>query len=188
MTILVVEDDLTAQLIVKSQLLKLGHNVLEATDGDSAWKMIQVERPDVVVTDWMMSPVDGIELCKRIRSLSGPQYVYIIMITALAGRDRFLEGMEAGVDDFCTKPFHPAELKARLTVAERIVSLQREVHQLQGLLPICSHCKKIRDEKNQWQPVEQYLSERTDARFSHGLCPDCYPKYYAAQMERLSRI
>ena len=85
-------------------------------------------------------------------------------------------GMRAGADDFINKPFDEDQLAARLVVAERILNLQSQVSQLSGLLPICCVCKKVRDDQNYWQQVESYISKRTDVRFSHGYCPDCYKK------------
>jgi DNA-binding response OmpR family regulator len=84
--------------------------------------------------------------------------------------------MEAGADDFITKPFDSEQLAARIRVAERILKLQSEVKQLAGLMPICSYCKKIRNDKNYWQQVEEYVGQRTDAKFTHSFCPECYEK------------
>jgi DNA-binding response OmpR family regulator len=108
----------------------------------------------------------------------------VLLLTALKGRARFLDGMQAGADDFMSKPVDREELHARLRVAERILGLQQEVKQLEGLLPICSYCKKIRDEGEQWSQVEEYVSRRTEAQFSHGICPDCYERHLKPQLER----
>ena len=85
-----------------------------------------------------------------------------------------MEGMSAGADDFVSKPVGRDELAARLHVAERIVGLKAEVRTLQGMLPICSYCKKIRTDEDSWQQIEAYVQTRSDASFSHGICPDCY--------------
>jgi DNA-binding response OmpR family regulator len=94
--------------------------------------------------------------------------------------------MKAGTDDFITKPFDEEQLAARLSVAERILSLQIEVKQLQRLLPICSYCKKIRDDRNYWEQVEEYIGQRTGTVFSHGVCPDCYEKFIKPQLKQLA--
>src|SRR5207248_10993171 len=98
-----------------------------------------------------------------------------------------VEGLTAGADDYVIKPFDRAELKARINAGERILRLQAElaarvkelefalasVKLLQGLLPICCYCKKIRDDKNYWQQVDTYVLDHSVIRFSHGICPDC---------------
>ncbi len=109
------------------------------------------------------------------------------MLTSLEGKGRYLEGMEAGADDFINKPFDKETLAARLRVAERILNLQAEVKQLEGLLPICAYCKKIKDDGNQWQHMESYISRRTEANFSHGICPECYEKHMLPQLQMLRK-
>ncbi|HXX65183.1 MAG TPA: response regulator, partial [Bacteroidota bacterium] len=85
------------------------------------------------------------------------------------------------------KPVDMEELTARLCVAERIVAVRAEIKQLEGLLPICSYCKKIRDDQNTWQPIEGYISTRTEAVFSHGCCPSCLEKYMKPELEEHKR-
>jgi phosphoserine phosphatase RsbU/P len=95
--------------------------------------------------------------------------------------------MEAGADDFITKPVDIEELHARLKVADRILGLRRHMQQLEGLLPICSYCKRIRDQAEQWQSIERYLEKRSEAQFSHGICPDCYSKVVQPQLDAAMR-
>jgi DNA-binding response OmpR family regulator len=171
--ILIAEDDAASRLLLSNVITRLGHEVLAVDNGDEAWSTFQVDHPQVVLTDWMMPGMDGPELCRRIRQAAQFQYTYIIFVTALGERDFYLRGMEAGADDFLTKPFDKEELSVRLTVADRILSLQLEVSQLKGLLPICAYCKKIRDEANAWLPLEEYVGSRTETSFSHALCPEC---------------
>ncbi len=95
--------------------------------------------------------------------------------------------MDAGADDFLTKPLDRSELRVRLRVAERLLGLQAEVRQLEGLLPICSYCKRIRDEGNEWTRIETYVASRTDATFTHGVCPECKENVLKPQLDRLKR-
>ncbi|MBI4641265.1 MAG: response regulator, partial [Candidatus Tectomicrobia bacterium] len=90
-------------------------------------------------------------------------------------------------DDFITKPFDEDQLAARLRVAERILGLQEEVKQLEGLLPICSYCKKIRDESDTWVQIEHYIATRTDAFFSHGICPECLETRVKPELEQFKK-
>jgi len=110
-----------------------------------------------------------------------------------------MEGFRSGTDDYLTKPFDQDELYARLKVGKRIMELQEKlakrigeleeslskVKQLQGLLPICSYCKKIRNDKNYWEQVEGYFSKHSEAQFSHGICPECYEKHFQEEMDKI---
>lgn len=187
MKILLAEDDRGSRTVMAAQLQKLRHTVVEAEDGEEGWALFQQEKPQVVVTDWMMPKVDGPELCRRIRGANRPEYAYVILLTALDRKVGYVEGMNAGADDFVTKPCDTGEFEVRLRVAQRVLALQTEVHQLEGLLPICPNCRKIQDENEEWQVVEAYIMKRTDAQFSHGICPECYEKYMKPQLEQMRR-
>jgi len=181
--ILVAEDDGVARLILTKRLQKMGHDVIVTEEGGEAWDAFHTGRPQIVITDLEMPKIDGLQLCQKIRAEQQEKYVYIIILTAREGKKAYIEGLDAGADDFMHKPVDMDELAARLRVATRILSMQTEMHQLEGLLPICSYCKKIRDENDSWMPIEGYISTRTEATFSHGACPSCVEKYIKPQME-----
>jgi len=181
-SVLVAEDDTTTRSVLATQIKKLGFDVKTAEDGEEAWSLFLNEKPDIVITDWRMPKADGLELARRIRSFERDAYTYVVILTAVDRTVGYLEGMEAGADDFVTKPCDLGELEVRLGVARRIVSLQQEVRSLEQLLPICPKCKKIRGESDMWQPVESYISRVTDAQFSHGVCPDCYKSILEPQI------
>lgn len=186
MRVLAVEDDGVARAVLKQALRRLGHEVLEAGDGEEAWALLQREPVRVVVSDWTMPKCDGLELCRRIRARTGAEYLYFILLTSRdATQENQTAAGDAGVDDFLTKPLDLAELWTRLRVAERILAYTTQVRQLEQLLPICSYCKKIRDDKNYWQQIEGYISERTGSDFSHSICPDCYTRVVVPEMEQL---
>jgi DNA-binding response OmpR family regulator len=187
MTILLAEDDIISRRILAAQLGEMGYEVREAEDGAQAWESFQEAKPDLLITDWMMPNIDGPELCRRIRGCHPSAYTYIIILTALDRKQGYLDGMNAGADDFVTKPAHIGELQARLQVARRILSLQKHVSKLEGLLPICPRCKKIRGSRERWEAVESYLMKRSDALFSHGICPDCFETLMKPQLNELRR-
>lgn len=188
MKILTADDDAGSRAILSRVLKSLGHDVVETKDGNEGWGTFRVGNFQLVISDWMMPGMNGIEFCKLVRQDTRPKYTYIILLTSLEGKEKYLEGMEAGADDFISKPFDRDTLAARLRVAERILSLQAEVKQLEGLLPICAYCKKIKDDENHWQHMESYISRRTEANFSHGICPDCYQKHMVPQLQELRKI
>lgn len=126
MKVLIAEDDRDSRELLGWILEKLGYQVVATTNGKEAWDAFRKGRFRLVITDVLMPEIDGLELCRRIRNHKQSKYTYIIVITALIGKKDYLEGMDAGADDFVTKPFDPDELKARLRVAERIISFQEQ--------------------------------------------------------------
>lgn len=131
MRILIAEDDTTSRVILGEILAQLGHDVVTAANGREAWAIFHREHVPLVISDWMMPDLDGIELCRRIRAENRARYTYVILLTALGGKDNYLEAMRAGADDFASKPLDADQLHARLRVAERILGLQRELVQLE---------------------------------------------------------
>jgi DNA-binding response OmpR family regulator len=183
--VLVADDDPVARTQLGALVGAAGFAVTAVADGREAWDALQVARFPVVIADWYMPELDGPELCRRLRARRDAPYVYFILVTARGGKAQYLAGMDAGADDFITKPVDPDELRARLAVAVRILGLRRELQQLEGLLPICAYCKRIRDDQERWTSLETYIERRSDAQFSHGICPDCYAKHVQPQLDRL---
>ncbi len=187
MKILTVEDDAVSRAVLRQSLAKLGHEAVEAEDGNAAWDLLQrTDSVRVVVSDWIMPNSDGLELCKRVRARTDREYVYFVLLTSrdATGENR-MAAADAGVDDFLTKPLEYSDLWTRLRVAERILRYTTQVRQLEEMLPICSYCKKIRDDQNYWQQLEGYISERTGSDFSHSVCPDCYQRMILPEIERM---
>lgn len=174
MKILLVEDDAVSRETLRSILMAQGHDVVTAEDGTAAWDRWLLSRFRVIVADWLMPGMDGLELCRKIRARRPEPYTYIILVTVRTGRGNFLEAMRAGVDDFITKPVDAEELVARLVAAERIVGLREELFQLEGLLAICSYCRRLRDDDGNWIPLERFIEQRSGSLLSHSICPDCY--------------
>ncbi len=174
MKILVVEDDIVTQMLLSEQLQELNHEVYVAADGKEAWSIFQAKNPRLVITDWMMPNLNGLELTRMIRQENRESYTFVIFLTILRGKGSYLEAMNAGADDVITKPFDSEQLSARLRVAERILGMQHEIRQLHSILPICSYCRRIRQDDDTWVSIEKHIKQKTDTAFSHGICPDCY--------------
>jgi phosphoserine phosphatase RsbU/P len=191
--ILIADDDEFSRQLLSHALTRAGYQVRAAADGNVAWEVLDSSAsPRVAILDRMMPGPDGIELCRRVRARSDGQYVYLILLTARSEKHDVIAGLEAGADDYVTKPFNPDELLCRIRAGLRIIDLESNlarkvselektllhVQQLEGLLPICMHCKKIRDEKDDWQPLESYMQERASVTFTHSLCSECAKRHY----------
>jgi phosphoserine phosphatase RsbU/P len=186
-TVLVVDDDPVLRAKLTALLTGVGYSVISASNGSEARDQILVGAASVVVSDWYMPLMDGVDLCRWIRGRRDAAYVYFILVTSHGGKQQYLSGMEAGADDFITKPVDPDELRARLKVAVRILGLRQKLWQLEGLLPICSYCKNIRDGEGKWRSLESYVQNRSQTQFSHGVCAECYSRYLEPQLDALTR-
>ena len=193
MKLLIAEDDTVIRRLLQVTLSRSGFEVVAVANGRQALEEMQKpDAPRLAVLDWMMPEIDGLDVCRRIRANAGVPYVYILVLTAKGRKEDLVEGLDAGADDFLTKPFDPQELRSRLRVGQRTLDLEAalrtkvselqealdRVEQLQGLLPICMHCKKIRDDENRWHRVETYIAKRSAAEFTHALCEECREMHY----------
>jgi sigma-B regulation protein RsbU (phosphoserine phosphatase) len=196
--VLIAEDDLVTRQTLEKLLHGWGYEVSTALDGESAWQTLQEpDAPLLVILDIMMPGINGLELCRLVRRLTSSIPPYLILLTVKDGVSAIVKGIEAGADDYLTKPFDREELRGRLEVGARIIDLQvrlnqrvqqlevalNQVKQLEGILPICSYCKKIRNDQNYWESVEQYITGHSEARFSHGICPSCFEVSVQQQIE-----
>lgn len=199
MKVLIAEDEAVSRFALQANLVGWGYEVVVASDGVEACLGLQgKDPPKLAILDWIMPGMDGVEVCRKVRQGPHSPPPYLILLTARGSREDVVRGLEAGADDYVTKPFDCEELRARVQVGVRVVELQTNlavrvrdledalarVKQLQGLLPICSYCKKIRDDRNYWQQVETYIANHSEAEFSHGICPDCFEKVMKSVCER----
>ncbi len=194
MRILIAEDNAVPRLMLKKVLDRLGHQVAVTEDGNQAWEAICADPPQIAILDWMMPELDGIEVCRRLREERErfDHYIYVIMLTSRTDKEDMISGLEAGADEYMSKPFDQGVLAARVRTGQRIVQLQQQlagkvselegalahVKQLQGLLPICMHCKSIRDDSETWQNLESYISRHSEVAFSHSVCESCLREHY----------
>ena len=152
MKTLIADDNAMTRLLLSSALGKLGHEVVEAVNGREAWDVWQAGGCSLIISDWMMPDLDGLEFCRRIRAEQREDFTYIILLTSLSGKTNYLEAMAAGADDFVTKPFEKDAFAARVRVAERILGLhtnlsaantdlERRVHERTAELETALHAK-----------------------------------------------
>jgi DNA-binding response OmpR family regulator len=189
MKILIAEDDAVSRLLLESVLRDWNYDVVAAGDGLAAWDALQQpDPPRLAIVDWQMPGLDGLDVCRRVRAHPATASVYVLLLTGKGGTDNVVQGLRSGANDYLTKPFDLDELSARLGVGRRVVELQQslaervaelertlaQVKRLQGLIPICAWCKRVRNDANYWQQVEEYIGQHSGARFSHGICPQCF--------------
>lgn len=205
-TILVVDDIGDNLELIGTILSNEGYGVASAMTGRQALDTIEQCDIDLVLLDVVMPGVDGFEVCRRIKQLPDKKDIPIIFLSALTDRDDILKGLGHGAVDYVTKPCNSKELLARVkthlqlkTAQDEIARKNKELQQknerlqqlnaelqytlekverLEGIIPICSFCKNIRDDKGYWSRVDEYITKHSRAKFSHSLCPDCVKKHY----------
>lgn len=193
MRILIADDDPTSRRLLEASLAREGYEVLMAEDGQEAWDILsEAEPPRLALLDWVMPGLDGVEIVARIRKRGGAPYIYVLLLTTKNRTEDIVSGLEAGADDYLVKPYDPHELRCRVGAGARIVKLEsqleqkmkelrnavEQVGQLQGLLPICMFCKKIRDDSDTWHALESYIERNSGAMFSHSVCDQCRTEHY----------
>jgi len=194
MKVLVAEDDYVTRKLLDRHLHQWGYDVVTAENGAVALGILRgPEPPSIAILDWMMPEIDGVQLCHMIREEPSRPFVYLILLTAKGTKSDIATGLEEGADDYITKPFDPAELRARIHVGERIVRLEfdlrrkvrdleealNRVRTLEDLLPICMYCKRVRDDQDYWHQIESYFHQYAGTDFTHGICPDCLEQHLA---------
>jgi phosphoserine phosphatase RsbU/P len=188
MRILIAEDDVVTGARLRGLLGSWEYEVVHVTNGSEALAVLESDDPpQLAILDWVMPEMTGVDICRRVRERQRAVPTYIVLLTSKDTSIDIVAGLDAGADDYLSKPFDPAELRARLRAGERIVDLQRRllthvqgleealanVRRLSGLLPICAYCKAIRDDSDYWHRVEEYVTDHSEVQFSHGICPDC---------------
>jgi DNA-binding response OmpR family regulator len=186
--ILIADDSDLDRLFLQALLTSWDYQVETAATGAEAWEALRApDRPRLAVLDWEMPGRTGPEVCQMVRGLDLPEPPYLLLLTVRQGTAATVTALESGANDFVTKPYDQAELAARLGVARRMLDLQstlaqrvrdleaalRHVQQLRDLLPICAWCKRVRNDQNYWQQVDEYFNQHAGITFTHGICPEC---------------
>lgn len=190
LNVLIAEDEVLVAEAVKGMLAALGHTVVgHAANGCQAVALATALQPDAILLDIKMPEMNGLEAARQISETCPTP---IVVLTAFQSREFVTKASMVGAGAFLTKPTTLPELERALIIAtarfndvrdlkhqnEALSNTLEQVRQLKGILPICSGCKKIRDEKGGWHQVESYIHDYTGVDFSHGICPDCVTELY----------
>lgn len=187
---ILIVDDTPANIETLNETLENDFDIYFAMDGNDALQKVQLLEPDLILLDIMMPVMDGFEVCRKLKENKQFRDIPVIFITALDQPEDESKGLVLGAADYVTKPFNPDLVllrvhnhlklkKQRDTLELRTLELEKilsEIKVLQGIIPICAYCKNIRDDQGYWNKVEKYVSDHTEAKFSHGICPICFEK------------
>lgn len=185
--IMVVDDNSKNLQVVGKILYKNGYDLSLLGEGKSVLELAREKQPDLILLDIMMPVMDGFEVCQLLKNDELTKNIPVIFLTAKTDEDDIVKGFETGGVDYIKKPFNPRELLARVNTHVELKRSREEIKTLKGFIPICACCKKIRDDKGFWEDVEKYIEERSYAKFSHGMCPDCVKKYYPDIYEKIDK-
>ena len=169
--VLAVDDNPQNLQFLGKVLSDSGYEVGLAQNGRDALNFVQKSEPDLILLDIMMPDMDGYEVCERLKKDFSARHIPVIFLTAKNDSKDIVKGFDVGGVDFVTKPFHSVELIAR-------IKTHLEIRTLRGLLPMCSKCKKIRNDEGFWKQVDSYIEQHSQITFSHGICPDCLVELY----------
>lgn len=202
MKIVVADDQRLNRILLRTLLEEQGHSVVEASDGAQALTAIKaIKAPFVGLIDWEMPEMVGPEVCRLARTLPAAPPMFLFLVTVRDSTGDIVAGLQAGANDYITKPFHKDELLARVRIGVEMVGLQQSlldrvqelsealarVKTLSGLLPICGFCKKIRNDRDYWQQVEDYIGSHADVKFTHSYCPECIESHLKPQLEEMKK-
>jgi CheY-like chemotaxis protein len=177
-TILIV-DDQAINIQALSGLLREHYIILAANNGPRALEIARGSKaPDLILLDITMPGMDGFEVCRQLKAGDKTKKIPVIFITARSSTDDIVRGFRTGAVDYIPKPFQPEELLVRVETHIELHRSREEIRTLKAIIPICAHCKKMRDDEGYWKKVEEYISDSTGSAFSHGLCPDCVRELY----------
>ncbi len=211
-SLILLVDDNVRNLQLLGSLLNESYKTAVALDGVDALSFVRKRRPDLILLDIMMPKMNGFQVCEILKAEKETKEIPIIFLTGKTDTESVVKGFEIGANDYIHKPFNQKELLARVkthmslqeahNIQKRLISekekliseLQealKEIKTLRGFLPICSFCKKIRNDDQYWEEIDVYIHKHAEVSFSHGICPDCvvkhYPEFSDKVLERLKK-
>lgn len=176
--ILIIDDNQENLKVIGNMLKEHNYSIAVATGGEEAFELLWKNLPDLMLLDIMMPGMDGYEVCKKLKTEKRTKDIPVIFLSAKGETDDIVKGFEAGGVDYVSKPFNSRELLARIKTHIELKRARDEINLLKGIIPICSKCKKIRDDSGYWKQVEEYIESRSDAEFTHSVCPTCARELY----------
>ncbi|MDY0038760.1 MAG: response regulator [Desulforhabdus sp.] len=197
-SILIIDDN-PQNLKLLADLLCDDYRIAVAKDGLKGLRFVDRAKPELILLDIMMPEMDGYEVCRKLKADESTKSIPVIFVSALGDVFDKVEAFSAGGVDYITKPFQAQEVLARirthLTLRNLQIQLEEtnarlrksldEIKVLRGIFPICSYCKRIRDDEGYWNQIEQYLRTHSEAKFTHGICPDCVKSHYPEYAEKI---
>lgn len=189
MEILIAEDEKITRTMLARKLDNWGYAVVSAVDGNEAWEILQrQDAPKLIVLDWLMPGMDGVEICRRLKQLEPKAPTYVILLTSLTGEEDIVAGLDAGADDYITKPFKNSELRARINVGRRMIELQDDLIEQEKLHGVIEMAGAVCHELNQPLQVVSGISELLMMDIE-----DNHPQYekmtmLSEQIERMGEI
>ncbi len=195
--ILVVDDEPVNRQVLRNYLSSEAFDLTTASSGDEALRLLEQQAFDLVLLDVMMPRVSGYEVCRALREDHSLEDLPVLFLTAKNQSADVVAGLSLGANDFLTKPISKSELLARVRPHLDLLHVHRNLEDLvddkmshikvlEGMLPICASCKKIRDEEGAWNELETFIDNHSEAHFSHGICPDCARNFYRGLREQTS--
>lgn len=191
--VFVVDDDPDVLFATVRVLKKAGYEVLGVETGGECLEKVVEEHPDLILLDVQLPDIPGTEVCLNLKNNPDHLKKYIMMLSSYkTASDDQADGLDAGADGYIARPVSNRELLSRVAAMVRLIRAERKcdsyifeleqamekIKVLSGIVPICMHCKQIRDDKGYWNKLEAFISEHSDAQFSHSICEACLEKYY----------
>ncbi len=177
-TVCAVDDDPRNIQLIGNILENNGYDPAVFLSGEQLFLYLEKETTELILLDIMMPEMDGLEVCEKLKKNFSLKDIPVIFITAKTDTVDLVKGFEVGAVDYITKPFEEAELLVRIKTHLDLKWAREEIDTLRGLLPLCANCKKIRDDNGIWERMETYIEQRSDAKFTHSICPECIEELY----------
>ena len=184
MKILVADDDPTIRLLVQAAMRAMGHEVVACESGKEAWQKLKSGHYPMIITDWMMPDLDGLQLTQLVRRTPSDSYTYVIMLTSKTNREDYFKAIEGGVDAFLPKPLDRAMLEAQVTIGLRILGREAHAQRLESIMTVCMECKRVRD-KGEWIDLQHFMKRTYKVLPSHGYCQQCFEEKVLPAMHDL---